>query len=111
MSEPESNFFAKILLTGTKPRPSLDQLDFINYKGSRVCVGFEPHRRHCVVSLIKNINPSLVHVQPWKIRPFLTEILLLGRNETNQANKTSSRVYLIVTLCIRENPKHDFYKQ
>ena len=23
---------------------------------------FEPHRRHCVVSLIKNINPSLVLV-------------------------------------------------
>ena len=24
--------------------------------------GFEPHRRHCVVSLSKNINPSLVLV-------------------------------------------------
>ena len=23
---------------------------------------FEPHRRHCVVSLIKNINPSFVMV-------------------------------------------------
>ena len=28
--------------------------------------GFEPHRRHCVVSLSKNINPSLVLVQPRK---------------------------------------------
>ena len=37
---------------------------------------FEPHRRHCVVSLSKNINPSLVHVQPWKTSPFLTERLL-----------------------------------
>ena len=26
--------------------------------------GFEPHPRHCVVSLSKNINPSLVLVQP-----------------------------------------------
>ena len=31
--------------------------------------GFEPHRRHCVMSLNKNINPSLVLVQPRKIRP------------------------------------------
>ena len=26
--------------------------------------GFEPHRRHCVVSSSKNINPSLVLVLP-----------------------------------------------
>ena len=39
---------------------------------------FEPHRRHCVVSLSKNINPSLVLVQPRKIRPFITERLLMG---------------------------------
>ena len=36
--------------------------------------GFEPHRRHCVVSLSKNINPSLVLVRPRK-----TERLLMGR--------------------------------
>ena len=41
--------------------------------------GFDPHRRHCVVSLSKNINPSLVLVQPRKIRPYLTERLLMGR--------------------------------
>ena len=35
--------------------------------------GFEPHQRHCVVSLSKNINPSLVLVQPRKTRPFITE--------------------------------------
>ena len=28
--------------------------------------GFEPHQRHCVVSLSKNINPSLVLVHPRK---------------------------------------------
>ena len=41
--------------------------------------GFEPHRRHCVVSLSKNINPSLVLVQPRKTHSFITERLLMGR--------------------------------
>ena len=43
--------------------------------------GFEPHRRHYVVSLSKtpcviHVNPSLVLVQPRKIRPCITERLL-----------------------------------
>ena len=46
--------------------------------------GFWPHRRHCVVSLSKNINPSLVLVQPRKTRPFITERFLMGRKESNQ---------------------------
>ena len=49
--------------------------------------GFEPHRFHCVVSLSKNINPSLVLVQPRKTCPFITERLLMGRKESNQTNK------------------------
>ena len=49
--------------------------------------GFEPHQRHCVVSLSKNINPSLVLVQPRKTRPFITERLLMGRKESNLTNK------------------------
>ena len=49
--------------------------------------GFEPHRRQCAVSLSKNINPSLVLVQPRKTRPFTTERLLMGRKESNQTNK------------------------
>ena len=49
--------------------------------------GFEPHRRHCVVSLSKNINPSLVLVQPRKTRPFITERLLMACKESNQTNK------------------------
>ena len=48
---------------------------------------FEPHRHHCVVSVRKNINPSLVLVQPRKTRPFITEILLMGCKESNQTNK------------------------
>ena len=48
---------------------------------------FEPDQGHCVVSLSKNINPSLVLVQPRKTRPFLTVRLLMGRKESNQTNK------------------------
>ena len=41
---------------------------------------FEPHWRHCVVSLSKNIYPSLVLVQARKTCPFIiTERLLMGR--------------------------------
>ena len=38
---------------------------------------FEPYRRHCVVSLRKDINPSLVLIQTRKTRPFITERLLM----------------------------------
>ena len=52
--------------------------------------GFEPHWRHFVVSLSKNINPSLVLVQPRKTRPYITERLLMGRKESNQTNKQTN---------------------
>ena len=39
------------------------------------------------MSLSKNINPSLVLVQPRKTRPYITERLLIGRKESNQINK------------------------
>ena len=45
---------------------------------------FEPH---CVVSLSKNINPSLVLVQPRKTCPFITERLLMELKESNQTNQ------------------------
>ena len=48
--------------------------------------GFKSHRRLCVVSLSKNINPSLVLVQPRKTLPFITERLLMGHKESNQTN-------------------------
>ena len=51
---------------------------------------FEPHWRHCVVSLSKNINPSLVLVQPRKTRPFITERLLMGRKESNQTKQSTA---------------------
>ena len=52
--------------------------------------GFEPHRRQCVVSLSKNIYPSLVLVQPRKTHPFITERLLMGRKESNQTKQIDS---------------------
>ena len=48
------------------------------------CRRFEPHRCHCVVSLSKNMNPSLVMVQPRKTCPFISERLLMGHKESNQ---------------------------
>ena len=53
--------------------------------------GFEPHRRHFVVSLSKNINPSLVLVQPRKTRPYITERLSMGHKESNQTNKQNQK--------------------
>ena len=55
------------------------------------CVYFNyKWRRHCVVPLSKNINPSLVLVQPKKTCPFITEKLLMGRKESNQTNKITN---------------------
>ena len=41
--------------------------------------GFKSQPCHCVVSLSKNIDPSIVLVQPRNTRPFITERLLMGR--------------------------------
>ena len=68
--------------------------------------GFEPHWHHCVVSLSKNINPSLVLVQP--SFPFITERLLMGRNESNQTNKQTRKEIDIdkVTRNVAQYPRH-----
>ena len=39
---------------------------------------------------------SLELVQPWKTRPCLTDILLTGRKESNQTNKTFKQNYNLV---------------
>ena len=39
---------------------------------------FEPHRRHCVMSLSKTHYPLLVLGQPKKTYPDMTEKLLTG---------------------------------
>ena len=62
----------------------LTDMNYSRLRGRRL----EPHRRHCVVSLSKNINLSLVLVQPRKTCPFITERFLMGRKESNkQTNK------------------------
>ena len=43
------------------------------------------------MSLSKNINPSLVLVQPRKTRPVITERLLMGCKASNQTNKQNGR--------------------
>ena len=60
--------------------------------------GFKPYRRHCVVSLSKNINPSLVLVQPRKTRFFITERLLMGRKESNQIKQTNKQDKILYDL-------------
>ena len=49
--------------------------------------GFQPHGHHCGVSFSKNINPSLVLVQPRNTCPFITERLLMGRKKSNQTTQ------------------------
>ena len=62
---------------------------------------FEPHRRHCIVSLIKNMNSSLVLVQPRKTRPLITERLMMGHNESNQTNKTPEMRFQINLVIVK----------
>ena len=45
---------------------------------------FKPHWHHCIVSLSKNINPSLLMVQTRKTHPFITERLSIGLKESNK---------------------------
>ena len=56
--------------------------------------GFEPHRRHCILSLSKNIDPSLVLVQPRRTRSFVTERLLMGLKESNQTKQNRFWYYM-----------------
>ena len=67
---------------------------------------FEPHRCHCVVSLSKNINPSLVLVQPRKTRPFITEILLMGRKESNQTKQNNINEMKALYHLVWKPPKY-----
>ena len=55
--------------------------------------GFKPHRLHCIVVMSKNINPSLVLVQPRKTRPFIIERLLMGHKESDQTKQNMDIIY------------------
>ena len=64
--------------------------------------GFKPHRPHCVVSLSKNINPSLVLIQPRKTCPYITERLLMGRKESNQTKQSVLAIPLVTGNVYRD---------
>ena len=70
--------------------------------------GSEPHRRHCVVSLSKNINPSFVLVQPRKTHLFITERLMMGRKESIQTNRTKIQLRVRYQTC-HSYTLNDFY--
>ena len=72
--------------------------------------GFEPHRRHCVVSLSKNINPSLVLVQPRNTRPFITERLLMEWDVKNQI-KQRKKTLLARIKIFRNSKKKQVFRQ
>ena len=55
--------------------------------------GFKSHRRHYVVSLSKNINPSFVLVQPRKTSTYITEPLSMGHKESNQTKKNMIEIF------------------
>ena len=82
-----SSLFLQVMRTTIKSRMGAQWLSGRVLDSRPKGRGFETHRRHCVVSLSKNINPSLVLVQPRKTRPFITDRLLMGRKESNQTNK------------------------
>ena len=100
----------EILLTGTLSRNSVTQISLYigaqRFSGrvldsrAKGC-GFEPHRCHCVVSLSKNINPSLVLVQPRKTLPYITERLLMGHKESNQTKQSVYLALITNTLCTK----------
>ena len=47
----------------------------------------------------RHIYPSLVLVQPRKTRPNLTERLLMGRKESNQAKKKKKKKKKVILFC------------
>ena len=61
---------------------------------------FEPQRRHCVVSLNKKINPSLVLVQPRKTCLFITGRLLIDRKESNQTKQYMFKMFLSIMQAV-----------
>ena len=56
--------------------------------------GFEPHRRHCVVSLSKTYLSLLSTGSTQEDPSRITERLLSGRKESNQTNKTTIQLFI-----------------
>ena len=60
----------------------------------------------------RHIYPSLELVQPRKTHPYITERLLMGRKESNQANKQCSlfrpahKIFGTFRICVMSSHKH-----
>ena len=67
--------------------------------------GFEPLWCPCVVSVSKNINPSLVLDQPRKTHPFILERLLMGRKESNQTKQNTLSFAFLVCIILYTDGK------
>ena len=60
------------------------------------------------MSSSKNINPSLVLVQPRKTRPFITERFLIGCKESNQTNKVGNGdIKLVASILLPESQDYN----
>ena len=53
---------------------------------------------HLTLLCARHIYPSLVRVQPRKIRPCLIERLLVGRKESKQTNKQTNKQTKLLCL-------------
>ena len=81
-------------MQAVKPQPKAQWLSDRVLDSRPGSCRFESHWRHCIVSLSKHINPSLVLVQSRKTNPYITENVLMGRKESIQTNKL-----IIVYFC------------
>ena len=76
------------MITNTKFSNSPMLINSNDYQSRIYSLNFN----HCVVSLSKNINPSLVLVQPRKTRPDIAERLLMGRKESDKKRTTKENL-------------------
>ena len=67
--------------------------------------GFEPHRPHCVISLSKNINPSLVLVQLRKTCPYITENIIDGTKQSSQLILLNLKFSIVIKAFLLSNLK------
>ena len=55
-------------------------------------LGFEPHLRHCVLSLSKNINTSFMYWFTKEDPSLYNERLLMGHKESNQTKQKTTPI-------------------
>ena len=68
----------------------------------RVAAGSSPTGDIALCPKARRIYPSLVLIQPRKTRPYITERLLMGRNESNQTSTSSAYFRLKLTATSRK---------